>query len=467
MSSEVVLPEPLHRLFEEGRRLPRPKPTRGYQAGLLVGTMVVLLLPLVYAAFAGLVGWGLYVYAQDYFVRIASLGPAGRFAWVMLLLACVPLVAGFSVLFALLKPVFAPRPRRQQPLTVQARDEPLFVAFVQRISRLLGAPAPREIRLDCRVNASAELRGGALFLNLGLPLVAGLSMRQLAGVTAHEFGHFRQGGAMRLSYLIRRIIHWFVDAVHRRDVWDEWLEEQSESESFGVIFLTLWARGAVGLTRLLLNCLLHLGLAAGGFLLRQMEFDADRAEVAVAGSAGFGASSRRLVELEAGAVRAYREAERLWEGRLQLPSNLPLAIVQQANVLGARERAEIERELADSDTGWFDSHPATGQRISRAEALGEPGLFDADAPAVDLLRNFETLGRFVSLIHYEDDLRLPVRQDVLAPVAGSVRAAPQAIATVPLPAVAPPATLKLNVPVWRGKPEAAAAPEPPPAQPGG
>ncbi len=40
--------------------------------------------------------------------------------------------------------------------------------------------------------------GHDLVLTLGLLLIAaGLTERELAGVIAHEFGHFRQGAGMR------------------------------------------------------------------------------------------------------------------------------------------------------------------------------------------------------------------------------------------------------------------------------
>jgi Zn-dependent protease with chaperone function len=38
-----------------------------------------------------------------------------------------------------------------------------------------------------------------LVLVIGLPLAAGMSMRQVAGVLAHEFGHFAQGAGMRFN----------------------------------------------------------------------------------------------------------------------------------------------------------------------------------------------------------------------------------------------------------------------------
>ncbi len=38
-----------------------------------------------------------------------------------------------------------------------------------------------------------SLWGNDLVLTIGLPLVAGLSAKEFAGILAHEFGHFTQG----------------------------------------------------------------------------------------------------------------------------------------------------------------------------------------------------------------------------------------------------------------------------------
>jgi len=70
--------------------------------------------------------------------------------------------------------------------------------------------------------------GNDLVLAAGLPLVAWLSLRQFAGVLAHEFGHFSQGAGMRPTYVIRSISHWFTRVIYERDEWDDKLVQWSE-----------------------------------------------------------------------------------------------------------------------------------------------------------------------------------------------------------------------------------------------
>src|SRR5207302_1283690 len=124
------------------------------------------------------------------------------------------------------------------------------------------------IDLDCRVNAGAGFRSGwrSLFGNdivlcLGLPLAAGMNLSQLAGVIAHEYGHFSQGTAMRAQYVIRRINLWFYRVVHERDAWDQFLVEASERENqaWQLVLVFYTARLGVWLARCVLWLLMTMG----------------------------------------------------------------------------------------------------------------------------------------------------------------------------------------------------------------
>ena len=143
-----------------------------------------------------------------------------------------PLVVGAIVIVFMFKPLFAPPAEEGRRRSITSQSDPLLFEFVQRICALVGAPIPRRIDIDCNINASAGFRRGwlsllsgrDLVLTIGMPLAAGLTLQQLAGVLAHEFGHFSQRAGMRLTYIIRSINFWFVRVVYQRDAWDEWLE---------------------------------------------------------------------------------------------------------------------------------------------------------------------------------------------------------------------------------------------------
>ena len=89
-------------------------------------------------------------------------------------------------------------------------DEPVLFEFVNHLCGIVGAPQPTQIDVTNDVNAAASFESGLLTvvalrlkLTIGLPLVAGMTLRQFTGVLAHEFGHFSQGTGMRLTYVIR------------------------------------------------------------------------------------------------------------------------------------------------------------------------------------------------------------------------------------------------------------------------
>ena len=81
---------------------------------------------------------------------------------------------------------------------------------------------------------------------------------------------------MRLSFIIRSINMWFMRVVYERDAWDERLEYLSQSIDIRVSWVLYLARLFVWLTRKILWLLMMVGHLVSGFLMRQMEVDADR-----------------------------------------------------------------------------------------------------------------------------------------------------------------------------------------------
>ena len=120
--------------------------------------------------------------------------------------------------------------------------------------------------MDCDFNATASLRRGwlgsgqnDLVLTIGIPFIAIQNTEQLASVIAHEFGHFRQGSAMKTYYVIGSLTHWFMMTAYSGLAYFYW---------FGY------------LTHML-----------SGSLSREMEWDADRHAIQLAGTKAFEESS--------------------------------------------------------------------------------------------------------------------------------------------------------------------------------
>ncbi|MBI2899815.1 MAG: M48 family metalloprotease [Planctomycetes bacterium] len=386
--------------------VPPGPPSIAYRAGLLLVTVMMVLLPLAYVGLIVLAGYGVYYHATEHLSILAH----GRVGFGRLIVYAGPLVVGAILVLFMIKPLFARSGRRERRRVLDPKREPLLFDFVAKIAALVGAPRPREIRADCEVNASASFRrgflsflGNDLVLTIGLPLVAGLDLRRFAGVLAHEFGHFAQGSGMRLTYLVRSVNLWFARVVYERDEWDERLVEWSEGSDLR-IGIVLWvARFFVWLTRRVLWLLMMAGHAISMFMCRQMEYDADRYEIRLAGSTAFRDTARRLPLLDLARGIAFQALQRAWaEGRLG--DNLPALVLLELGRISAEDRERFLAEHLGRKAGLGDTHPADGARIERALRANEPGIFAHDGPAADLFSDFEGLSKAETLAFYRENV---------------------------------------------------------------
>ena len=385
------------------------EPTRlspAYRLGLVVVASAMLLLPLLYLGIivlaAAIVWWNLNALAlRDFsgtpFVTFAYLAPAGM---------------GIVLIFFMLKPVLARPRRKQDPPSVLPDAEPVLFAFIEQICRQVRAPVPRLVQVDCRVNASAGFTGGFLgvlrkdlVLTIGLPLVERLSVRELGGVLAHEFGHFAQGGGMRLTALVRSINGWFARVVYERDRWDLDLEQWEKEKDGYTTIIIVAGRAAIWLSRRVLAGLMKAGRAISCFMMRQMEYDADSYQIKVVGSHTFTRTLARTRELGLGAHLGYND---LGEGFQQrtLPSNLPVFLIERIGRIPDELVSQVQRG-ADTPAGLFDTHPTDADRARAAEAAGASGVIvAADGPATELFRNLDALSSAATRHFYEHDLGL-------------------------------------------------------------
>ncbi|MBA4147761.1 MAG: M48 family metalloprotease [Verrucomicrobia bacterium] len=394
-----------------------------YQVGLLLVSCMMVLLPLVYVALVCLAGWGVYLYAT-HFSFLLTMGGGFRGAILKLMIYGGPLFIGIILVLFMVKPLFARRPRHAQPMALNPAFQPTVYAFIGKICDLVGAPMPKRIDMDCELNASASFRrgmgslfGNDLVLTIGLPLVAGLSVREFAGVIAHEFGHFTQGFGMRLSYIIRSVNMWFARVVYERDAFDVWLQETSEeAEDWRWAILVGCARIGVWCSRQILKLLMLTGHGVSCFLLRQMEYDADSYETKLSGSETFESTSRRMHVLNTLLKPTYDSMRASWNSGRELPNDLPALLLKQDQAMPIGKRTQVEDSIGLNTTGIFDTHPSAGDRIRCARQMNEPGIFHLDAPATILFQNFDIISQQVTQLHYSDDLGIPVELAKLVPV---------------------------------------------------
>ena len=153
---------------------------------------------------------------------------------------------------------------------------------------------------------------------------------------------------------------------------------------------------------------MQVGHGVSCFMLRQMEYDADRYECQVAGSVAFRETMLRLVELNVATSAAYAALRDSWRAQ-RLPDSLPQFIVGTSTDMAQEVREETGRRVAESKTGLFDTHPCDTDRIRAAEALDAPGVFRSTDAATALFRDFASLSRQVTRLSYEKDQALPIQ----------------------------------------------------------
>jgi Zn-dependent protease with chaperone function len=408
-----------------------------YQLGLLLTAATMGILPIVYLAMIGCAGFGVYYYATHASFLVESARGGFQIIMLGLIAYLTPLFTGGVMVFFMIKPLFARRPRHAQPLALNPAVERTLFTFIAKISELVGAPMPTRIDLDCHLNASARFRrGGAsalskadLALTIGLPLVAGLNARELAGVIAHEFGHFTQSSGMRLSYFVRSINAWFARVVYERDAWDVSLEEaHANCRDWRLSLVFACARLGVWSSRLVLKALMLSGHGVCCFLLRQMEYDADSCEIKAAGSAAFETAMLKFHVLQVATAAAYKEMRVGWNNARILADDFPQYLIHHEAKLPAIKQEAIKDSAGLLQTRIFDAHPSAGDRIRKARQANEPGVIALDFPASALFANFGVISRQVTLLHYTDDLRIPAAAMKLRPLAMANLGAETAVA---------------------------------------
>ena len=340
-----------------------------YMLSLAAAAVTMVLMQAAYLGLIAATAWGWWGLVVNVLPRFTN-------AWVWITI----LVSGPAVLLALLKPLLARAAKPMPPVSLDREKEPHVFAFVEKLCHIVSAPVPSRIDVMVGVNASAGYRRGLLsipsrdlVLTIGLPLAAAFDLRKFTAVLAHEFGHFSQGAGMGLYFLTRRIHLWFARVVHERDEWDRRLDNWSEYRPVQL------ARFFVMATRKLLSWLMIGGGYVTGMLSRQMEFDADRYAARVTGSRALREMFEELAVLDAAAYSANWDLERTWrEGKVG--DNFPALIIANLGQMPPENRTQVVAHAMKATVGMYADHPSMADRIRRAEAEAEPGVFDLTCP---------------------------------------------------------------------------------------
>jgi hypothetical protein len=371
--------------------VPPSRISTAYRAAL---AMLGVALVMIAAAFAALLAFMAWLVVWHLLGAVVSLSQGPYFIF------HIPMaMLGLLLLVLLLKPLFfRPKSTDDRAVRLVPADEPLLFAFVSRLSAVIGATMPTVIEVDCEANAGAAFQRGwgglarrQMMLRIGLPLAAAMSLRQFAGVLAHEFGHFNQKQAMLWSHLIRQLNHFFARIVFQRDWLDERLARLRRNRGDAKHLVYLLAVALIEPARGVLWLMLTLGQLLTCRVMRRMEYDADSVESQVAGSEEFARTNERVSLLQIAANQTLADLDAAYKTE-RLPDDLPQMIAARAEALD-EHKDKILDALRRQKTRWFDTHPCHVDRVEATRRLAAPGALRCDLPATVLFHDFGGLCR--------------------------------------------------------------------------
>jgi len=386
--------------FSDGLELPTR--SKLYLANLIPVSIVMILLPILYIALTVLCFYGVYWVSVNGYTWI--LDSNGRNDLSLRALITIPsVIALFALGVFLARPIISNPNNDPQPVRLDPNREKTLFHLVKSITTAIGAPMPSEIRVDTQVNASAMLTNGVfsknLTLTIGLPLLYGMNVQTLTAILAHEFGHFTQGVGMRLTYTIVTINRWLYRKSFERDPWDDYVEEYLEDENSFIALSALLAKFGSWICRIIFKLLAYFAQMLCASLTRQMEFDADRYEIALLGSTQYRKTAIQLRVLSQGSFFARNELEQaLANGKYA--DNLPKLIADKAASFTKQDINRIAAGIDDVNRNIFDSHPADNARIKRAFESNLEPKFNHTGSAQNLIKELERLSKLSTLQWY-------------------------------------------------------------------
>lgn len=372
-----------------------------YRFNLTLVTLLILLLPCIYVFIVTASTYGVYYYAVNFTTLLTKENIAsGVFLYV------IPIVSGCLFTLFLWRPLIPQFHKYKSiDLRITEQTDPKFVYFVHAVCKKVGAKKPSVIYLSMDANASAALKSfwslfsNKLVLTIGFPLVSCMSAQNVAGILAHEFGHFSQKASLRGYYLISVVNRWFYRCIYGNDDWSQWMDKTEEKvDGIGLSVIFFIVRFGIKQTNNLLSVLLRFSRHLTMSLSRQMEFDADKHEIQLVGSHEFEVTARALHRTAAATAMAFNELN--YNEDDKYVDDIPSLIRVFYRSLPERIDKRIEEQLKDNRLSVLDTHPPDAERIQHAQSLNLSGIFSLDYPAINLFDSYEEKSKTATQQYY-------------------------------------------------------------------
>jgi len=259
----------------------------------------------------------------------------------------------------------APGPR------VTEKDQPQLFRALRDVAEKTDQAMPAEVYLLPQVNAWVAQRGGLMgfgsrrVMGIGLPLMQVLTVDELRGVIAHEFGHYH-GGDTALGPWIYRTRAGVERTLHQMRQHSSVLA--APFRAYGTLFMRITQA-----------------------LSRRAEYAADALAASIVGP-------RAMIEGLKTVLAAGHAYEGYWAGEFapaldkgaRMPMGAGLVRYMAADAVAADVDAMLDHELREGRSDPSDSHPSLRERVAALETLpASAGGASDDRPSVVLLEDLE------------------------------------------------------------------------------
>jgi Zn-dependent protease with chaperone function len=269
--------------------------------------------------------------------------------------------------------------------------------FMAQIGKQLDAPPPAAIQVEC--SPRLELDRAGRTLTIGLGLISGLTVQQLAGLIATQLAQHRRGAVSGPTNLIRAINGWMWRSVFQQDRFEQWITRVNLRPGFHLGRLVLPLRYLSFLARAALWIPMFIGNTVAAALVRQIELDADVCAARLVGKQAF------LDSLQRAKIVDYT-----WEGILaeisflykeqRLPDSLPHELAARLREMTPELCSTLVQTVIVAEEIPFDSRPNEADRLAAVAAEPATGAIACPVPARGLWTDFGKMARDASFDYY-------------------------------------------------------------------
>ena len=305
-------------------------------------------------------------------------------------------------IFALLRRLVLIRRGGKSYLEITEQAQPELHAFINHIAHLLNGPKPKSVKLDAEVGLVLRpaclrdsLSGTGPEVVIGLPLLYGLSARQLSGVIAHAYAGYSRDARLLGYTVLSSMDRWlFTQTGLSRNT-----QNSTEFSGGKLPFIDRLFKPFDVLVQGSFYLIYRVIGAVTFGISRKVDMVGDLFSARVAGSTEFRSTQFRLRSLHYGQSHANQELINSWRTK-KLPDNFPALVVDHADTLQLSLRPRLIQEMEELVTPLTRSRIVDLGRIINVEHTQEEGACFLLGSAITLLREPAQVSKAVTLSHY-------------------------------------------------------------------